>query len=140
MHTDRKIGFAMGILLVGIVAALFFRNEPLLSTRVSGVRREQELNERLRVPGWVDDGGFATLLIADDVRSDGEAGDESLVQEHDFLLSGKGCGANSCRRQAADHDCQNDDEPTEHFRKGVPRRASAHFGEFWQLGMTCALC
>lgn len=48
MHTDRKIGFAMGILLIGIVAALFFRNEPLLSTRVSGVRREQELNERLR--------------------------------------------------------------------------------------------
>lgn len=48
MHSDRKIGFAMGILLIGIVAALFFRNEPLLSTRVPGVRREQELNERLR--------------------------------------------------------------------------------------------
>ena len=48
MHTDRKIGFAMGILLIGIVAALFFRNEPLLSTKVPGVRREQELNERLR--------------------------------------------------------------------------------------------
>jgi len=58
MHTDRKIGFAMGILLVGIVAALFFRNEPLLSTRVSGVRREQELNERLRerdVAVYLDD-------------------------------------------------------------------------------------
>jgi len=48
MHTDRKIGFAMGILLIGIVAALFFRNEPLLSTRVPGVRRERELNEQLR--------------------------------------------------------------------------------------------
>ncbi len=48
MHTDRKIGFAMGILLVGIVAALFFRNEPLLSTKVPGIRREQELNQRLR--------------------------------------------------------------------------------------------
>lgn len=48
MHTDRKIGFAMGILLIGIVAALFFRNEPLLNTEVSGVRRESELNERLR--------------------------------------------------------------------------------------------
>lgn len=48
MHTDRKIGFAMGILLIGIVAALFFRNEPLLETEVSGVRRERELNERLR--------------------------------------------------------------------------------------------
>lgn len=48
MHTDRKIGFAMGILLIGIVAALFFRNEPLLETEVSGVRRERELNDRLR--------------------------------------------------------------------------------------------
>ena len=48
MHTDRKIGFAMGILLIGIVAALFFRNEPMLETEVSGVRRERELNERLR--------------------------------------------------------------------------------------------
>jgi len=48
MHTDRKIGFAMGILLIGIVAALFFRNEPLLSTKVPGIRREHELNQRLR--------------------------------------------------------------------------------------------
>lgn len=48
MHTDRKIGFAMGILLIGIVAALFFRNEPLLPTDVPAVRRERELNERLR--------------------------------------------------------------------------------------------
>ena len=39
MHTDRKIGFAMGILLIGIVAALFFRNEPLVDTRVPTVRR-----------------------------------------------------------------------------------------------------
>jgi LysM repeat protein len=48
MHTDRKIGFALGILLVGVVAALFFRNEPLLPTEASAVRRERELNERLR--------------------------------------------------------------------------------------------
>jgi len=48
MHTDRKIGFAMGILLIGIVAALFFRNEPLLQTEVPAVRRERELNETLR--------------------------------------------------------------------------------------------
>ena len=48
MHTDRKIGFAMGILLIGIVAALFFRNEPLVDTAVRTVRRERELNERLR--------------------------------------------------------------------------------------------
>lgn len=48
MHTDRKIGFAMGILLIGIVAALFFRNEPLLRTDVQGVRRQEELNQRLK--------------------------------------------------------------------------------------------
>ena len=28
MHRDKKIGFALGILLIGIVAAFFFRNEP----------------------------------------------------------------------------------------------------------------
>lgn len=52
MQTDRKIGFAMGILLVGIVAALFFRNEPLESEVNSGVgvvgEFEQLLNQRLR--------------------------------------------------------------------------------------------
>lgn len=48
MHTDRKIGFAMGILLIGIVAALFFRNEPLTDADLPSVRREKELNERLR--------------------------------------------------------------------------------------------
>jgi nucleoid-associated protein YgaU len=48
MHTDRKIGFAMGILLIGIVAALFFRNEPLVDGSVPTVRRERELNQRLR--------------------------------------------------------------------------------------------
>ncbi len=49
MHPDRKIGFAMGILLIGVVAALFFRNEPLLIDEVPAVRREKELNEQLRV-------------------------------------------------------------------------------------------
>lgn len=48
MHPDRKIGFALGILLVGVVAALFFRNEPLREGDVPGVRREAELNRRLR--------------------------------------------------------------------------------------------
>ena len=48
MHPDRKIGIAMGILLVGVVAALFFRNEPLPVDDSLSVRREQELNARLR--------------------------------------------------------------------------------------------
>lgn len=52
MQTDRKIGFAMGILLVGIVAAPFFRNEPLHSPSGApvGVVEEFEalLNQRLR--------------------------------------------------------------------------------------------
>jgi hypothetical protein len=58
MHTDRKIGFAMGILLIGIVAALFFRNEPLTDADLPSVRREKELNERLRerdVAVYLDD-------------------------------------------------------------------------------------
>lgn len=38
----------MGILLIGIVAALFFRNEPFIDKSVPSVRRERELNNRLR--------------------------------------------------------------------------------------------
>ncbi len=48
MHPDRKIGIAMGILLVGVVAALFFRNEPLPEEGALTVRRERELNDRLK--------------------------------------------------------------------------------------------
>jgi len=48
MHPDRKIGIAMGILLVGVVAALFFRNEPLATDEGLSAEREQQLNERLR--------------------------------------------------------------------------------------------
>lgn len=48
MHPDRKIGIAMGILLIGVVAALFFRNEPLATDEGLTADREQQLNERLR--------------------------------------------------------------------------------------------
>lgn len=48
MHPDRKIGIAMGILLIGVVAALFFRNEPLADDQGLSGRREQELNQRLK--------------------------------------------------------------------------------------------
>ena len=48
MHPDRKIGIAMGILLVGVVAALFFRNEPLVVDDGLSLRRENELNQRLQ--------------------------------------------------------------------------------------------
>lgn len=48
MHPDRKIGIAMGILLVGVVGALFFRNEPLEVDESLSARREHELNQQLR--------------------------------------------------------------------------------------------
>lgn len=59
MHPDRKIGFAMGILLIGIVGALFFRNEPLMVDHVPVVRREKVLNEQLRtreIAVYLEDG------------------------------------------------------------------------------------
>ena len=34
MNQDKKLGLALGILLIGTVAALFFRNEQELSTEV----------------------------------------------------------------------------------------------------------
>lgn len=58
MHPDRKIGIAMGILLIGVVGALFFRNEPLPDDRSLSREREQELNQRLRdrdVAVYLDD-------------------------------------------------------------------------------------
>ena len=63
MHPDRKIGFAMGILLIGIVGALFFRNEPLIRGRVPSVRREKVLNEQLR-------NREIAVYLDDEVKSD----------------------------------------------------------------------
>jgi hypothetical protein len=45
---DRKVGFAMGILLIGVVAALFFRNEPLAITDTPTVARGELIDSRLR--------------------------------------------------------------------------------------------
>ncbi len=45
---DRKVGFAMGILLIGVVAALFFRNEPLSVSDAPLVEREELIDARLR--------------------------------------------------------------------------------------------
>jgi hypothetical protein len=45
---DRKVGFAMGILLIGVVAALFFRNEPLSVKDAPSVEREDLIDDRLR--------------------------------------------------------------------------------------------
>lgn len=59
MHPDRKIGIAMGILLIGVVAALFFRNEPLAEEGTGlSASREQQLNQSLRdrdAPIYLDD-------------------------------------------------------------------------------------
>lgn len=69
MHPDRKIGIAMGILLIGVVAALFFRNEPL-AEEGSGLSasREQQLNQSLRdrdAPIYLDDPVGDTPLQVD---------------------------------------------------------------------------
>lgn len=45
---DRKVGFAMGILLIGVVAALFFRNEPLAVDAIPSVEREDLIDSRLK--------------------------------------------------------------------------------------------
>lgn len=47
MQTDRKIGFAMGILLIGAVSALFFRNEPFLDPQVLAVEVDSAVNEQI---------------------------------------------------------------------------------------------
>jgi len=67
MHSDRKIGFAMGILLIGVVAALFFRHDPVALTEPLSKPRREELNKRLR------DREIA-LYIPDDDASSAEDG------------------------------------------------------------------
>ncbi len=47
MQTDRKIGFAMGILLIGAVSALFFRNEPYLDPQILAVDVDAAINEQI---------------------------------------------------------------------------------------------
>lgn len=71
MHPDRKIGIAMGILLIGVVAALFFRNEPLPEEGTGlSASREQQLNQSLRdrdAPIYLDesDPGFPRQVNVD---------------------------------------------------------------------------
>jgi len=64
---DRKVGFAMGILLIGVVAALFFRNEPLAITDTPTVAREELIDSRLRdrnVEVYVDEAESGILPSA----------------------------------------------------------------------------
>jgi hypothetical protein len=64
---DRKVGFAMGILLIGVVAALFFRNEPLAITDTPTVAREELIDSRLRdrnVEVYVDEAESGSLPTA----------------------------------------------------------------------------
>ncbi|APZ97020.1 LysM peptidoglycan-binding domain-containing protein [Fuerstiella marisgermanici] len=75
MHPDRKIGVAMGILLVGVVAALFFRNEPLQDDGALTVRRERELNDRLR------ERDVAVYLDSDEPAPEAAEDDPSLRLE-----------------------------------------------------------
>jgi len=82
MHPDRKIGFALGILLVGIVAALFFRNEPMNSSTISSLPREGELNRRLRerdVAVFLDETNASEL-------DGGEQGDPDSAWTHSELV------------------------------------------------------
>jgi hypothetical protein len=47
MHFDKKLGLAMGVLLVGIVGAIFFRNEPNLSGDVPRLENPRKIDERI---------------------------------------------------------------------------------------------
>ena len=74
---DRKIGFAMGILLIGVVAALFFRNERLADDAVPSVQRRDLIDSRLR---------DRNVLIYEDDPSDQNPGDQEPVWTMPELL------------------------------------------------------
>ncbi len=49
MHPDKKVGLALGILLIGIVGALFFRNEsPDSESSIIGKAEADEIDEQIR--------------------------------------------------------------------------------------------
>jgi hypothetical protein len=47
MHRDKKVGLALGVLLLGIVAAFFFRNEIDPLARIPRLKNPRELNNRI---------------------------------------------------------------------------------------------
>lgn len=69
----------MGILLIGLVAALFFRNEPLLNEEPIAVSRERELNQRLRERN-------VSVYLDDHESAEAVSGDESGTDEPQWTL------------------------------------------------------
>lgn len=47
MQRDQKVGLALGVLLIGAVAAFFFRNEPDPSARISQLESADEVNREI---------------------------------------------------------------------------------------------
>lgn len=48
MHRDKKLGLALGILLVGAAGALFFRNNPIQSAQLPELENSQALDAAIR--------------------------------------------------------------------------------------------
>ena len=47
MHQDQRIGLALGVLLIGACAALFFRNETRERVETPRLQHAQELDDRI---------------------------------------------------------------------------------------------
>ncbi|MEI8021933.1 MAG: hypothetical protein WCH39_27225, partial [Schlesneria sp.] len=47
MHQDQRIGLALGVLLIGACAALFFRNETIDVSNSPRLQHAQELDDRI---------------------------------------------------------------------------------------------
>lgn len=47
MHQDQKVGLALGVLLIGAVAAFFFRNDSQLDSNYPALQNSQEVNEEI---------------------------------------------------------------------------------------------
>jgi hypothetical protein len=129
MHPDRKIGFALGILLIGIVGALFFRNEPLLVDDVPSVRREKLLNEQLRerdIAVYLDDSADSAIADRDSKTVPGDPEPTwtmpDLLRDLDSrnddvpLPVGSTAGIRSRKTASASEN----DDLTDGFRKALP--------------------
>lgn len=70
MHRDTKVGLALGVLLVGVVAAFFFRNEGRAQNDVPALADpasvDASISERDVIPYLGDGGETAAIRAADD--------------------------------------------------------------------------
>jgi hypothetical protein len=78
VHQDQKVGLALGVLLLGVVAAFFFRNESHATRAVPALRHAAALQREIADKRWTP--YFPDQRLAADVEPEDPFGDASLSE------------------------------------------------------------